>query len=428
MPSFAQFQQVVLPMLALLLAFTLFSLYTVLMKKAIKDGAPPLLLALLREIIATSVLLPTAYLNHRRNTSTIKRQFWIDPSDRGSFVLLGATMIYGVQLLSALALEHLSANTYALLAPTVPVFCLMVAAFMRVEQFDIKTMGTWLKIGSIIITVSGAAYIAFRAYITHPMTEKGNVLLGLGLLLSNKISVATYPVLEKRLMSKYSPLTIVAWGYTYGACLTALAAIPAASSAVNTGGWKLAASGWLAIIYSSLISSAFNYSLMAWVNSHTSPVVVMAWYPWQSICTPILAYLILGTPMEADDALGGVIIIIGLSLLMAARYKENKQNQTKGGNHIELKDNEESNNSTESNIHSPTIAKAAGGDIELVMAAEAIRTVSDIPHNNNAWNEATPDHPPTPIQNTNSEASSTNPGKSNTTSSVSTNDETMEWK
>lgn len=420
-PRYESIRKLVVPMLALLLAFTLFSLYTVLMKKAIKDGAPPLLLALLREIIATSVLLPSAYLSERRK-AVDQQRFWVDSSDTGSFIMLGAAMIYGVQLLSALALEHLSANTYALLAPTVPVVCLLVAVAMRVEPLDIKTVGAWLKIGSVIVTVTGATYIAVRAYVTHPTTEKGNILVGLALLMTNKVSVATYPVLEKRLMKKYSPLTIVAWGYTYGAFLTALAAIPGATSSLTTGAWKLSTSGWIAILYSSLVSSAFNYSLMAWVNSHSSPVVVMAFYPWQSIATPILAYIILGTPIEADDAMGGIIIILGLGLLMVARYRESKHGQSKGGNHIELQENDEKVPGKD--IVSPTIANAAGGDIELVMAAEADRT--------SAWNEAVADNT---IPSTNTHPSSqtttsvplpTNPNS--TLSSTTGKVEEEEWK
>jgi drug/metabolite transporter (DMT)-like permease len=340
-----------LSILALLLAFTLFSLYTVLMKKAISDGTSPLLLAFLREIIATSVLLPWAYLREKRRPAQ-ERRFWPAPEDKGAFIALGFAMIYGVQLLSALSLEHLSANTYALLAPTVPVFCLVFAIALREEPLNLRTSASWMKVGSILVTVAGAFYIAVVAYANHPSSSKGNVIVGLALLLGNKFCVGLYPVLEKRLMKRYTPSTIVAWGYANGAGLVLLATLPSAAS-FNL---NIATSGWIAIFYSSLVSSAFNYALMAWVNSRTSPALVMSFYPWQSIATPFLAWVIMGVPLHPEDAAGGAIIVLGLALLVYARYREGKAGAGGTGKHAELKDAH-----AEAGIIAGQIAGATGG-------------------------------------------------------------------
>jgi hypothetical protein len=145
------------------------------MKAAINEGASPLVLAFLRELLATSVLLPAAYVSQRLKVSKVAAElskrvtvlahvpdtllvkaklspivakhaasaagshresqiasetppsieqvaapvrikFWPDAEDMGLFVALGAMMIYGVQLLSALALKHVTPLNYALLA------------------------------------------------------------------------------------------------------------------------------------------------------------------------------------------------------------------------------------------------------------------------------------------------------------------------
>jgi len=49
---------------------------------------------------------------------------------------------------------------------------------------------------------------------------------------------------------------------------------------------------------------------------------MQAAYPWQSIATPVLAFLILGAPFGASDAIGGVIIMAGLALCVYARWRE----------------------------------------------------------------------------------------------------------
>jgi drug/metabolite transporter (DMT)-like permease len=312
-----------LPYCGLLLAFTIFSGYTVLMKKAISDGTSPLVLALLRELIATSVLLPAAWAVEQRRPAS-ERRFWPAREDRGDFVLLGSLMIWGTQLLSALALDHLSANSYALLAPSVPVFCLVIAVAAGSESFDLSTRPSQLKIAAVFVTVVGAAWIAVGAFLGSPVKDRGSVGLGLAFLLTNKLCVASYPVLESRLFARYSPTTVVAWGYATGSLLTFISVVPAISDMTDGKGmsFSIGPSGWVAILYSALLSSAFNYTLMAAVNKHTSPLTVMSFYPWQSIATPTLSWLILGSPLKRDDAIGGTIIVCGLYLLTAARSQE----------------------------------------------------------------------------------------------------------
>jgi drug/metabolite transporter (DMT)-like permease len=311
-----------LPFLGLLLAFTLFSLYTVLMKSALNEGTSPLVLALLRELLAVGVLMPCAYLNEWRHTGTTLG-FWPEESDFKSFLFLGLAMIWGVQLLSALSLEHLSANTYALLAPSVPVLTAAISIATGYEYFNRKSVTSWMKIGAVFIAVLGALWIAVGAYVNSNAKDKGNTVLGLILLATNKVCVATYPVMEKRLMKKYRAFTIVAWGYTSGAVLVFMSVIPC--TLADSKLWHIGPAGWTSICFSAFITSAFNYALMAEINKVTSPLTVMSAYPWQSICTPLLSYLILKAPLSTSDGLGGFIICVGLFALAFARYKETQE-------------------------------------------------------------------------------------------------------
>jgi drug/metabolite transporter (DMT)-like permease len=317
-PRFALVLSFSLPFLALFLAFTLFSLYTVLMKKALNEGTSPLVIALLREILATCVLLPAAYFNERR-LGTIE-QFWPKAEHHTSFIFLGLVMIWGVQLLSAMSLEHLSANTYALLAPTVPVLCAAVAILTGYEHFDRKSSASWTKIAAVLIAVVGAAIIAVGAYVSSSAKDKGNTALGLLLLGANKVCVATYPVMEKKLMKTYRPLTIVAWGYTTGAVLVILSVLPCAMSSASL--WSIGRDGWVSICFSAFVTSSFNYALMAEVNKRTSPLTVMSFYPVQSIMTPILSAALLSAPLNASDGFGGTVIVVGLFALAFARWRE----------------------------------------------------------------------------------------------------------
>lgn len=289
------------------------------------------MLAFLRELLATSVLLPSAYYSAKRKGST-NRQFLPHAEDISQFILLGFLMIWGVQLLSAISLQHITAGNYSLLAPTVPVFTLAIALATGYEHFNRKSTISWMKIGSIGVTVAGAVYIAVAAFVaSKPTVDNGvykNPLVGNALLLANKLCVSTYPILEKKLMKKYAPQVIVAWGYFFGALLTFMSVVPCV---INPAAWQISSSGVGAILYSGLLSSGLNYSLMAAVNQRTSPVFVMACYPLQSVLTPLLAWVLLGAPVSGNDIGGGIVICIGLALLLVARVKEHASLPPAGG-------------------------------------------------------------------------------------------------
>ena len=331
----------VAPYAGLLLAFTIFSAYTVIMKRALNDGGNPVVLAFLREVVATAVLLPSAWWSQRRKP-VASRRFLPEEADLFRFFVLGACMVYAVQLLSALSLEHITASNYALLAPSVPVITLALALVLGHEHFNRRSALSWAKVAAILVTAAGALYISAAAFVgSKPATSADGVyrnpLLGNLMLLVNKVCVALYPIQEKVLLRKYDPSVIVAWAYVAGAVLVGTAVIPCA---LTPEAWAhvVTPSAIQSILFSGLLSSAFNYTLLCYVNKHVGPVTVMAFYPWQSICTPLLAWLILGNSVKTADVVGGLIIIAGLGLCVLVRWKERAAAAAAGGGHVPLEE------------------------------------------------------------------------------------------
>lgn len=231
------------------------------------------------------------------------------------------------------ALSRVSTLNYALLAPLVPVLTTTLALLTGFEMFRRDTWPSWLKVGGILVAVAGAVVTAFGA-IGHASSaglDAATVITGNILLLTNKLCIAVYPLLEKRLFARgYSPVFVVAWGYATGSVLTLLAVIPCTLTAKA---WTVPAAGWAAILYAGCLSSGFNYAAMAYVrdqgdagirsqqtprfrpssqvNRRTSPVLVMAFYPSQSLFTPLLSWALLGTGVSAEEGVGGAVIVVG---------------------------------------------------------------------------------------------------------------------
>ena len=371
---------------AMVVVMLVFSGYTVLMRGAISHGSNPLVLGLLREVLALCLLLPYAYLRERGRPAP---NFWPRPADLGNFFILGLLMIWCVQLLSALALQFITAGQYSLFAPSVPVFCLLSAWSMGQETID-RSRASQLKLASVAITMVGAIIIAVTAYASSAGAAK-NPMVGFVYLFVNKFAVGAYPVQQRVLLATYPIHTVVAWGYAAGALLTLMSA---ATCATDAAAWTVSGSGWAAIVYSAFLSSAANYLAMAWVNKRVSPLFVMALcvhfsarpydplrhplpharpssspplppcsYPLQMVLTPLLALFTLGEPLHPQDAAGGFFILVGLVVLMRAKMEESK------AQHVELI--EEPTNGAAASAVGGAAAVIEVGDVEATPAGEA---------------------------------------------------------
>ncbi len=103
---------------------------------------------------------------------------------------------------------------------------------------------------------------------------------------------------------------------------TLLNALNASTSAVTAAAWDIDGAAAGAILYSGLLSSFFAYAAMAYVNARMGPVTVMAFYPLQSVVTPVLSAIFLGSRVLAADIGGGAAIVAGLALCMWAKVAE----------------------------------------------------------------------------------------------------------
>jgi len=116
------------------------------------------------------------------------------------------------------------------------------------------------------------------------------------------------------------------WAYVIGTSVIGMSVFVQADVLV----WGLNAETFGAIVYSGVLSSFFNYWMMAYVNARTSPIIVMAFYPLQAVLTPIFSAIFLGTTVGATDIIGGAIVVIGLGLCISGRQLEGTAPKVRG--------------------------------------------------------------------------------------------------
>jgi drug/metabolite transporter (DMT)-like permease len=314
------------PLLLLCVVQTIFSGYVILTSASLgSSNVSPLVFAFLRDSMATGLFVTTLTLRERlwpTGQPLVPRR-----EHYGHIIALGLLAVFGTQLLGVLAIRNLSAAVYGFLTPTVPVVTLLVSYALGLDVFRPRELASWAKVGGIAVTLAGAVFIVGFA---TPVEADGDAgarghahgqtsPLGIAYIIAQKMSAGTYPLLQKHMLSRfgYGSLHLATWAYVVG---TAFVGLNVATSAVSQEAWDIDATAAAGILYSGALSAFFNYAAMAWVNARTSPVTVIAFYPLQSLLTPILASAFLKTPIATTDIVGGAIIVVGLFVCVWGMY------------------------------------------------------------------------------------------------------------
>ena len=306
----------VVPVLLLIIVNLIFSGYVVYAKLALTSGTSPEVFALLRDLIACILFVPTLWLVERRKPPAARR-FWPRQEHWGLIIALGVLGVFGAQLLGSISLSFLSSATYGLLSPATPVFTLLVSLAVGVDTVNVRAVGSWVKLLGVLVTVGGAVVIVYFS----SSAGGTNQPIGFAFILCQKVMQGSYPVLQKWVLSRYDypSLTLATWAYVTGTTVIAMIVLTTSTEAAD---WVLTPTSVGALFFSGVLSSFFNYGAMAYVNGKTSPLVTMAFYPLQSFGTPLLSSLFLGYTLKTTDAIGGAVVVLGLFALLWGRHLE----------------------------------------------------------------------------------------------------------
>ena len=317
-------QDRVIPIAVLFFVNVLFSGYATLSSLAFCTSAlHPVVFAFLRDTVACVCFAGALFASSRLSTEEERGPLIPSLPHLVVFVGLGFLGVYS-SMYGALSISLTSPTAYGLLTPIVPCITLLFSFAIGLEQFRVNEGLSWAKAAGIAVSVGGAMVIigvdAGRG--GHCVGSGGTTVGGWVYLLLQKLGVAMYPILQKRALQTlpYSSLTLAAYAYFTG---TALVLLNMTTSATKSSDWELSYAGVGAVLFSGILSSFFNYSAMAWANARIGPVLVMSFYPVQSVATPLLAYLFLGAePLSPAAIGGGVGVVVGLALVLWAKYME----------------------------------------------------------------------------------------------------------
>lgn len=138
-------------------------------------------------------------------------------------------------------------------------------------------------------------------------------LVGDLLLLVAMVAWAGYTVLTRPLAQKYGALTTTGWVWFAGVLWT-----------LPLGPWvlrpldqleQITPRGWLGLAYIVLITSVVAYLLWGYALQRLEAARVAIFTNLQPVVTALLAWVVLGLPISVPTALGGLLVITGVSLI-----------------------------------------------------------------------------------------------------------------
>lgn len=308
-----------LPHLVALSGQLCFSGWHIVGSLALKDGANPFVFALYRELVGSLIMF---WIMHQRHESTT-----IERSDYVRFLFLGACSFTNV-VGAVLALQYLSATTFAIFQPAIPCIATIVSICVGMDQF------TYLKLLGISLAVGGAVLAEAWQSGGDEDDDSKSPVLGSIIVSLQVAGMALLMVFVKPMLSKYPSSAVTFVYYTVGTLLTCLLVVILAfqfhAEDFIFDGMMLP---WVALAYASVMATAYTYNALSWAGKRLSPGMnplivsrapfllcltnvlgaVTVYSTFQPIGTILLSFVILGDIVTLSQGMGAVLVIAGLA-------------------------------------------------------------------------------------------------------------------
>jgi drug/metabolite transporter (DMT)-like permease len=279
---------------------------------------PAAALASFRVVLAGVVMLPFYWLCSRlpafaEAVESRRRKFTF--GDLWTFLYMGFFGVVMNQVCFTVGLRYTSVSHAAVIVGIGPIYTLILAVLLQLEQ------ATWRKAIGMAIAFAGIAVLASENGIsTHSPS-----VLGDAITMTGSIGFAMYVVLGKHLGGRYDPLTMTAFSHYAGAVIVLPVAIYRAVLLGSAGEWRaIAGTGWAALLYMAIFSSAVAYVFYFWLLRYLEASQLSAFTYLLPVVATILGIVWLGEKGSCGQVLGGVLALSGVYWIESGRAESAK--------------------------------------------------------------------------------------------------------
>ncbi len=265
---------------------------TFLVAKTTLRELPPLVLALLRFLLATAALWPLARFTHPGARPARE--------DRPRLLLLALLAVPLNQGLFLYGLQWSSASHAALFYALTPAFIILFGAARRTPPSPAQVAGIALAFAGVL------ALLLQRGLHFDRHSIAGDVLI-----LAAVVAWALYLYAGRGVTRRYGPVLVTAWSLVAGTVMF-----------LPVGVWGLggfhpaavSAAGWAGLLYLAWLTSGLNYVIWFWGIQHLKPATVALLTNLQPPVTVAMAWALLHEPLPAGFALSAALVLGGVWL------------------------------------------------------------------------------------------------------------------
>lgn len=280
-------------------AAVLFGASVVAVRIAVRD-IPPLSLAFVRFGQGALVLL-VGLAMFRRDLLRVARR------DVPYLALLGVIFYAIFPVTFNAGMQYVDASRGAILLATMPLFTIVLARRASGERLLPR------QVIGVLTSFAGVAVIMAEASSGRGASAgstRGNVLL-----LATALCGAIYNVLAKRVLARYSGLTVTVYAMTFGAlCLAPATAVETLSSVGALRGGTLEAT-----IFLGLFGGALAFSLWTMALARLSPTEVSVYINLNPIAAALLGAILLHEHLSVIFGLGFAAVAGGVMVVNWSR-------------------------------------------------------------------------------------------------------------
>ena len=162
------------------------------------------------------------------------------------------------------------------------------------SYFLLKERPTVLKVSGVILGACGAILLTLKGG-----TRGGDSILGDSFLMVNAMSYALYLVLAKPLMTRYAPITVITWVFTFGLFFVCLfpSTLP---DLIQTDFASIPKVIYLKIAYIIIGVTFFTYLLTIYGLKFLSPTVSSSYIYFQPLLVVLFAFVFSYLNWSAD--------------------------------------------------------------------------------------------------------------------------------
>jgi len=274
---------------------------------------PAATLASFRVVLAGAVMLPF-YMFCSRLPAFAEaaecRRRKLTLGDLWTFLYMGFFGVVMNQVCFTVGLRYTSVSHAAVIVGMGPIYTLILAVLLQLEK------ATWRKAIGMAIAFAGIAVLASE----NGISARSPSVLGDAITMTGSVGFAMYAVLGKRLGTRYDPLTMTAFSHYAGAVIVLPVAICRALLLGSAEQWRaIAWTGWAAMFYMAVFSSAVAYVFYFWVLRYMEASQLSAFTYLLPVVATILGIVWLGERGSWGQVLGGVLALSGVYWIESGR-------------------------------------------------------------------------------------------------------------